>query len=468
MKVNFRLKPSKIGKDGRCPILIDFFIKGKRTIIFSGEKCTPGSKTWNGRRVIGKEPFKDLINARLDSYELKIQQIETDAIRNGAEVTPELIKSKYKEKEAKEKVNDINLKEVSKFETSSDFFDLFRKFISDTKSGVRKTERGKKMGTGIVKIYNLTYNHLKNFAEKKKYYLTFDTINDDFYNRFCNYLWDDLKHYDNNAGKTIKSLKTFLSWSERTTEHKRKYFRVMSEEKDILVISPEQLNFLIDKEINLESVVATYKKNEWPIEKETIEETAQMLERTKDILIIGCTTTLRVSDLLKLTKDHNLIISNNYKLKVFTSKTAKDVLIDLPPYAQEIIDKYLNKYKTLLPPISTQKFNDNLKKLGKFVGWDKINIAVTRTKRYEPITSVIPMSTLLTSHIMRRTGITTLLIAGMNEYAVRRISGHSKNSKSFGKYIEFSQQYINQEFQAAWENIRSWGYDKNSKKANEV
>lgn len=452
MKINFSLKPSKKGKDGKCPINIDFYVEGKRVIIFSGERCTPGKATWNGERVIGKEPFKEDINSRLDAMALKLQNIETDAIRDNIKLTPDYVKAKFKEKETP---SDLSPKVV--VEVKDDFFELLDKFIKDSEKGIRKTKKGKRITEGTIKIYKLTRTCLEKFVEKKGYHLTFKTINQTFYNSFCNFLWDDLKHYDNNVGKTIKTLKTFLTWSERTKEHTRPYFMGYSEDKDIVVFTPEQLNFLIDHKIDYETVISTYKLNNWPIEPETIGETAGMLERTKDILVMGCTTTLRVSDLLKLTKD-NLVIGNNIKLNVYTSKTSKPVLIDLPPYAEEIVKKYMDKQSTLLPTISTQKFNDNLKTLGKFLGLDSVKVTVKRTKRHEPVFKTVPFSSLLTSHVMRRTGITTLLIAGMNEYAVRKLSGHSKNSKSFVKYIEFSQQYINMELQTAWSNIRSRGY----------
>jgi hypothetical protein len=46
------------------------------------------------------------------------------------------------------------------------------------------------------------------------------------------------------------------------------------------------------------------------------------------------------------------------------------------------------------------------------------------------------------SHIMRRTAITTMLMLGMPEYLVRKISGHSANSKAFYRYVNFGQSYI--------------------------
>jgi hypothetical protein len=51
---------------------------------------------------------------------------------------------------------------------------------------------------------------------------------------------------------------------------------------------------------------------------------------------------------------------------------------------------------------------------------------------------------LLTSHVMRKTTITTLLMAGVPEHAVRRISGHAPNSKEFFRYVQYSQRYMDE------------------------
>jgi hypothetical protein len=51
---------------------------------------------------------------------------------------------------------------------------------------------------------------------------------------------------------------------------------------------------------------------------------------------------------------------------------------------------------------------------------------------------------LLSSHVMRKTTITTLLMAGVPEHAVRRISGHAPNSKEFFRYVQYSQRYMDE------------------------
>jgi len=46
---------------------------------------------------------------------------------------------------------------------------------------------------------------------------------------------------------------------------------------------------------------------------------------------------------------------------------------------------------------------------------------------------------------MRRTAITTLLILGMPEPLVRKISGHAANRKEFYKYVKYSESFLDGE-----------------------
>jgi len=55
----------------------------------------------------------------------------------------------------------------------------------------------------------------------------------------------------------------------------------------------------------------------------------------------------------------------------------------------------------------------------------------------------------LTCHTMRRTAITTLLMLGVSEDVVRRISGHAAGSKEFYRYVMLSQSYLDTQVQTA-------------------
>ena len=61
---------------------------------------------------------------------------------------------------------------------------------------------------------------------------------------------------------------------------------------------------------------------------------------------------------------------------------------------------------------------------------------------------------MITTHTMRRTAITTLLSLGMDEQAVRDVSGHSASSKEFFRYVKYSQAEHVRKMKMAHENLR--------------
>jgi hypothetical protein len=56
---------------------------------------------------------------------------------------------------------------------------------------------------------------------------------------------------------------------------------------------------------------------------------------------------------------------------------------------------------------------------------------------------------------MRRTAITTMLRLGMNEQAVRRISGHAPGSKEFYRYVAYSQTFLDSETDRLFDRLKA-------------
>ncbi|HUM98638.1 MAG TPA: tyrosine-type recombinase/integrase [Chitinophagaceae bacterium] len=59
----------------------------------------------------------------------------------------------------------------------------------------------------------------------------------------------------------------------------------------------------------------------------------------------------------------------------------------------------------------------------------------------------------ITAHTMRRTAITTMLIMGVPEQVVRKMSGHAAGSKEFYKYVNLAQDYMNKELSKAYQKL---------------
>ncbi|MBI5541216.1 MAG: tyrosine-type recombinase/integrase [Bacteroidia bacterium] len=345
--------------------------------------------------------------------------------------------------------------------TEYDFIKLYDQFLKYSTNGKRLQKNGKRIRSSSLKPYKDLRKLLIDFSDKKQFKLRFCSVArlkkrelvaekkywTEFYNSFTDYLYNECDCYDNYVGSNIKKIRTFFNYLNNELElnigNFHKSFYVFTEEIQILTLSPEQLNFLI-------------------YNKEFEESLPEHLQRTKDIFVFGCTVALRISDLFKLTKDNIERSNGKFYLKVISQKTNTYTSVLLPDYALTIIDKYKNYRKNIFPVISNARLNLNIKSLFELTPWTDtfvktrqrrgISIPVYKNKKTkEPYR----FCDLITSHTMRRTAITTLLCLNMSEKAVRKISGHAPNSKEFYRYVELSQEYMDNETEKAFDLLKS-------------
>lgn len=336
-----------------------------------------------------------------------------------------------------------------------EFIPEFRNFITVSKSGRRKSPSGKKISAGTIRNYHYVLNILMEFEEQCQSPLRITLIHraglrllqrekiywSRFFRNFCQFLYMKKNYTDSNVASIIKNIRVFFNYLHiekgYTIGDYHKSFRVPIQLPTPVVLTPEQLQFLI-----------------WNMQFH--ESLSPSLKRTKDIFVFGCTVGLRVSDLMKLRKKNIIQRGSEWLLHVFTQKTGSEVLIPIPDYLLEIIKR--NKKNTspfILPRLSNTNINKQVKELIRVAGWEQIvpkynsyrgfmkeikNVSGNSLKFYEHITA----------HTMRRTAITTLLVLGVSETVVRKISGHAAGSKEFFKYVNLAQNYINQEVQKAF------------------
>ncbi|MBI3518091.1 MAG: tyrosine-type recombinase/integrase [Bacteroidetes bacterium] len=353
----------------------------------------------------------------------------------------------------------MRITKQTKYLSSEDFFHFYAKLIKDTTKGVRIKSDGSRIRLSTIdnyvrtqkvfadfladtgfdfKLYIITNLTPKEKEQAKKYYKK-------FFKEFTDYMYMQKDFYDNYVGFIIKGLRIFFNYLNTELNiqvgdyHKK--FHTPNEEVPIVVLIPEQLNYLIyDKELN--SVLPEH------------------LIKVRDIFVFGCTVALRFSDLMKLTQDNLQFYNNTYYLKVNSIKTNTNTTIKLPEYAIDILKKYHKKQKTLLPLHSNAWLNKCLKELAKYIKLNEPQIKY-RTKR--GVQCVVyknkakkehyTLSDHITTHTMRRTAITTMLRLGMPDQVVRKISGHAANSKEFYRYVEFAQNYIDEHTDMVFDKI---------------
>lgn len=329
-----------------------------------------------------------------------------------------------------------------------------QKFIKASFSGRRLSASGKRITKGTINNYSHTIKlidefenkyftkiriqllhraSLRNLQREKNYWTR-------FFKQFSDFLYKSKGYYDNSVSNVFKILKTFFNYLQQDKGYiignYHKSFRIPIQNITPVVLIPEQLHFLItNKEFN--------------------ESLPPSLKRARDIFVIGCTVALRYADLMSLKVTNLVQTENEVYLILYTQKTNTEIRIPLPEFALDILKRNKRKKsRYLLPRLSSTNLNRQIKKLIKFAAWDhalpkyislrgklkelKSNTGTT-WKFYEHITA----------HTMRRTAITTLLMMGVSENIVRKISGHAPGSKEFFKYVSIAQEYLNFEVKNA-------------------
>lgn len=332
-----------------------------------------------------------------------------------------------------------------------DFFKLFDKYVSAMRKGNHKFENKKSVLKETLENYIYLRKLLIKFSEEDNFPLriysfrrrSIRDLNSEklywkrFYREFKNYLYDKEGCFDNYVGVSIKMLRSFFKYLNDELELNigsfYKSFSSPHEEIQIVTLTPERLNYLIRS-------------------KDFENSLSPKLQKVKDLFVFGCRSALRVSDLLNL-KPSNVEMTNNRVYLVLKSKKTQTVTkVKLPKWAVEILYKYSGKKKNILPYYHKNILGKYIKELIEKARWTE-PVEKTRNRRGHPVViykdpakkTHFRFCDLVSTHTMRRTGITYMLSLGMNQEAVRKISGHAAGSKEFFRYVSFAQSYLDKE-----------------------
>lgn len=339
---------------------------------------------------------------------------------------------------------------------------LFRQFIKESQTGKRLKKNGERLKPDSVQNYSYLLKNLIDFTDATQFdlricdasrlnrreLLTEKNYWKKFYQKFTDFMYKNGCH-DNYVGGNIKIFRIFFNYlkndKDMFTGDFQRLFYVRKEEIEIFVLSPEQLKFLIH-------------------DKEFEQSLTPMHQRIKDIFVFGCTTGLRYSDIFLLTNKNFAKVENEWYLKVKSQKTKTFSYIKLSAYAAKIYHKYQpeDSVTTIFGKICLPNFNRYIKKIGEQAGYTHL-VEVTREKqgKTDILTKKVENGNnrfcdKMSSHMMRRTAITTLLILGMPEHLVRKISGHSQASSSFNRYVHYAQSYMDDEIAKVYSKLESY------------
>lgn len=168
-------------------------------------------------------------------------------------------------------------------------------------------------------------------------------------------------------------------------------------------------------------------------EVELEEENKKALERVRDVFCFCCFTSLRYSDVAKLSSSD---VKDTF-ISIVTQKTTDRLKIELNKYSKSILDKYKSIHfenDKVLPVISNVNMNLHLKDMGEIIGLNEKQ-RIVYFKGNERIEEVYSKYELLTTHCGRRTFIVNALYLGIPAEVVMRWTGHS-DYKAMKPYIK--------------------------------
>ncbi|MBB1287300.1 tyrosine-type recombinase/integrase [Flavisolibacter sp. BT320] len=334
----------------------------------------------------------------------------------------------------------------------------FAKFIAASKRGKRAKYAGRKLAPGTIEQYECVRKLLKEFESRQQITIRIVLLKKQslsllkkeqlywrrFFAAFTSFLYQEKRCYDCYVSSVSKTLKAFFNYliEEKHlpvgTFHQQ--FRVAHQTFTPLVLEPAKLRQLISDKAFEASL-------------------PHALQRTKDLFVFGCTVALRYSDLMSLRKKHLVEAPEGKYLLIHTKKTSTLVKLPLPDYLVQILKKYKGKTGGyLLPRLSSTNLNLQVKELCQKAGWNYL-LPKVRYRRGKPVEiknkerECLRFYEQVSTHTMRRTAITTLLIMGVPEQVVRRISGHTAHSKEFYRYVVVAQDYLNKHVLEAFEKL---------------
>jgi integrase len=232
------------------------------------------------------------------------------------------------------------------------------------------------------------------------------------------------KYGDRTIGLSLSTLKQIIL--DRAEYHginisKRHLSKMSYRDKTptvVVALSDEQFEWLLNNE---EKIRDDNKLVKWA-------------QRDIDYLIAGMLTSLRISDLSLLTSDNLLSTPDGIILSVYPQKTS-GIKVEIPVMDRlvEIFKKNIEKYEgKLLPPMLY--INDISRCVRKILKQYPLfqNLVQVKSPRGKLVTK--PFWKAFRFHSTRASLITYLLSHGEQETAIKSISGHTLDSKSFKAY----------------------------------
>lgn len=398
---------------------IKYFIKGKMNpatiyVRFSNGRKFDLKKTttilidpenWNNNKgeVREKASFieKRNIKNRLIDLKAHIQKNFNDDFGKGAEINSNWLENTIN--------TFLNQNESTDLSVLTEFYkhvikNLPNKVFTNSITGASEN---------TIKGYNTVKNKISEYETSRKTKLKVHDVNLKFYNDFKHFLNQEQKLNLNTVGTYISNLKAVCNEAKEQgikthPDFEKKSFRPTSEKTTFITLSENEIQTIFKHDFSKKPY----------------------LNNARNWLIIGIWTGARVSDLLKF---NNSNIQNDF-IEYTAKKTNQKIILPIHAQVKEVLNQNNGEFPS---PISSQKFNDYIKKVCEDAGIktlvkDTVNTKIKKGVWRKQLKEAEKWN-FVTSHICRRT-FATVHYGKLPTPVIMAITGH-KTEKMFLRYI---------------------------------
>ncbi|MFA6569740.1 MAG: site-specific integrase [Bacteroidota bacterium] len=396
--------------------------EGKPISISSSIDVIPKNWSHKEQKVTSKDKFAYQKNSKLADISKKMMDalydVETQYRGNKSAITNEKIKNRFIEL----------FSGASSLPQQKSFWEAYDEFIARSKQ---------RMKSGSANVLISVRHRLEDYEKAKNVFISFDMINIEFRENFVAFLYHERtpKLNPNTVSKTLKILKSFLN---DCFQHK--------------IFPMFDISFMKSPTVPTYHIALSQDDLDklWRLDVDDYEK----YDKVRDLFLLQCYTAMRVSDLMKLTKENIKQVTTKQKgkkvkqifIEFVQEKTGSKVSVPATNCVADILAKYPD-YN--LPKISGQKYNQYLKELCQFAGI----IEEVKNNSFEGnqrITTVVPKWVLVSSHCARRTFATITLQQGISAETVRQFTGHS-TEKQLYDYAQYTPNVYNKELIEKWQ-----------------
>jgi len=400
--------------------------------------------SFNLRKPKSKKPTNVYMVCRLEGKQVKLS--------TGVKVYPEHWDEKKQEAYISFKLSELDnrnnhitnnrIKEVKEFFSEYVYYlcnnpDKLKDSLSILKSFIYKKEVMKKEqkslnasiqmmqliengdGTESTKNkYRSRINNFIKFLKEKDIPDQWNSINLDTLNAFQQYLIDKEKAH-NTIASYFATITTILNDANKRKDipfdmekSECKYFKLIKNKANKTNERKKQITLTDEQVKQFYEYVPTGKNAERDI-------------IIRDMFVLQCLTGQRIGDMDKVLYGN---IANGY-ITIKQQKRGENATIPLPPFTQEILNKYKNGTTF---DYSDQKHilyvNNKLKEIAEKLGWNEM-IEYEEFKGDKVKIECKPFYKLIHSHTARHTFITLMLRRGVQPNDLKYITGHSDTKK---------------------------------------